>query len=219
MRFKKVMKTATKEGYYRHDPCEEVKSKINPSTALKENLEVEEYLALLKTPCVHEEVQEGFIFCCYTGLRFCDVDVLDWEHSKKDTLTTRIIQRKTGQPVVLTLHPIAKAILEKRRQRLEHIDPAANVFHLPTHAGSNIVLKKWVHDAGIQKKITWSCARLSFSILLQDKNVDDATVACLLGHTTTAQVRERYKRHRAKDQAATISNLPSPDTLPYFLQL
>ena len=66
----------------------------------------------------------------------------------------------------------------------------------------------WTREAGLKKKITWSCARLSFSVLLQDKNVDSATVAYLLGHTTTKQVNRIYKRHRPKDQYATISNLP-----------
>ena len=48
-------------------------------------------------------------------------------------------------------------------------------------------------------EILTKTARLSFSILLQDKNVDDATVAYLMGYTTTDQVRKTYKRHRPKD--------------------
>jgi integrase len=76
-----------------------------------------------------------------------------------------------------------------------------------------------MQKAGITKYITWSCARLSFSILLQDKNVDEATVAYLMGHTTTEQVRKTYKRHRPKDQMSSIKQLPSPEQLPYFLKL
>jgi hypothetical protein len=48
--------------------------------------------------------------------------------------------------------------------------------------------------------------------------VDDATVAYPMGHTTTEQVRKTYKRHRPKNQLETIRQLPSPDSLPYFLQ-
>jgi len=54
-------------------------------------------------------------------------------------------------------------------------------------------------DAGIEKHITWHCARLSFSILLQDAQVDNATVALLLGHTTSRYVNETYKRHQRKN--------------------
>lgn len=83
------------------------------------------------------------------------------------------------------------------------------VFDLPTANGANKALGEWTKAAGIEKKFTWSCARLSFPILLQDENVDLATVAYLLGHTTTKQVSKAYKRHRPKDQVATISKLPS----------
>jgi integrase len=76
-----------------------------------------------------------------------------------------------------------------------------------------------MNSAGIEKHITWSCARLSFSILLQDRNVDDATVAFLMGHASTEQVRKTYKRHRPKNQTETIGKLPSPDVLPHFLNI
>ena len=69
-------------------------------------------------------------------------------------------------------------------------------------------LKRWMAHAGINKHITWHCARLSFSILLQDANVDTATVALMLGHTTTKFVHETYKRHRPKDQSVNLAKLP-----------
>ncbi|MBN9299781.1 MAG: site-specific integrase [Filimonas sp.] len=213
-RFKQVVRSAAIDGYYRFDPSEKVPAKSNPCSSLKEHLEVEEYLALLQTPCFNEHVKEAFIFCCYTGLRFVDVKVLDWEHIEGRKLITRIIQAKTGQPLCLTLHPIALAIIEKRRLLAKGAQPKDRVFGLPTHDGSNKVLKQWVQNSGIGKEITWSCARLSFSILLKDKNVDDPTIAALLGHTTTKQVQRVYKRHRPKDESQTISELPSPDILP-----
>lgn len=98
-RFKRVTKAATKDGYYRYDPADDIKTKSNPSKKLKEVLEVEDYLALLRTPCLNEEVREAFIFCCYTGLRYVDVYGLKWEQIKGDQLITRIIQSKTGHPV------------------------------------------------------------------------------------------------------------------------
>lgn len=64
-------------------------------------------------------------------------------------------------------------------------------------------------SAKIEKHITWSCARLSFSLLLQDEHVDDATVINLLGHTTTKMVHSTYNRYRPKNQARTINLLPS----------
>lgn len=210
-RFKWVVKAATKDKYFHTNPTEEVSAIANPSTELKENLEVDEYIRLLKTPCSNEDVQCAFIFCLYTGLRWVDVEAMQWTHIKENALTTRMIQSKTGRPVVLTLHPIAKNILDKQRIRQEALGKLdTKVFSLPTADGANKVLGVWIKNAGIDKHITWSCARLSFSILLQDENVDAATVAYLLGHTTTKQVNRVYKRHRPKDQTETINRLPSP---------
>jgi integrase len=216
-RFKWAVSAAESDGYFQKNPSEKVNSKSNPSSKLKENLEVAEYLKLLTTPCLNEEVKAAFIFCCYTGLRWVDVKKLEWKDIRGKVLTTRIIQAKTGQPVTLTLHAIAQSIIEKQKAKLEAAKiQNPEVFSLPTADGANKIVDTWVQSAKIEKYITWSCARLSFSILLQDKNVDDATVAYLMGHTTTDQVRKTYKRHRPKDQTETINQLPSPEQTPYF---
>jgi len=208
--FKRMIKAATKQGYFRINPAEDVKAKTGKNRRLKEHLEVEEYLRLLKTPCLNEEVREAFILCCYTGLCWVDVKQLQWGDLGKDTLKTRLIQAKTGLPVEITMHPIAKAILDKRQVRTENKN-AGIIFKLPTADGANKILKGWISCAKIEKQITWSVARLSFSILLQDERVDTATVALLQGHSTTKYVNNTYKRHRPKDQTAIIAKLPSPD--------
>jgi integrase len=219
-RFKWVVNAATSDGYFISNPVAKVFAKSNPSIKLKENLEVEEYLKLLNAPCKNQEVKAAFIFCCYSGLRWVDVKKLEWTDIKDGVLTTRIIQAKTGQPVTLTLHQIARSVLED--QRLKAAAPNRQkrfVFSLPTANGANKVLGEWLQSAGIDKYVTWSCARLSFSILLQDRNVDHATVAYLMGHTTTDQVRKTYKRHRPKNESESINHLPFPSSRPPFLKL
>lgn len=219
-RFKWVCNAAHADGYWRINPVAKIFAKSNPSKRLKEIIEIEDYLHLLRTPCLNQEVQLAFILCCYTGLRWVDVKNLRWKQIRGAILTTTIIQQKTGEPVTLTLHPVAQAILENRRKILAYQDdPERKIFTLPSANGCNVVLQEWTCYSKIDKYFTWSCARLSFSVLLQDQMVDDATVAYLLGHTTTDQVRKTYKRHRPKDQKASISRLPSPELLPYYLIL
>jgi integrase len=218
-RFKWVVNAAMSDGYFLKNPTEKVFAKSNPSKTLKENLEVEEYIWLINTPCINEEVKAAFIFSCYTGLRFVDVRQIEWKDIKDEILISRIIQAKTGRPVTLTLHKIALEVLEKQKRKAERLPGNPRlVFALPTLKGANKILEGWMSVAGIRKHITWSCARLSFSILLQDKNVDDATVACLMGHATTEQVRKTYKRHRPKDYKETIDNLPAPTKSPLSLK-
>lgn len=208
--FKNMIKNATRDGYFKINPSEEIAAIRKPSIRLKQFLEVPEYIALLKVPPPPHllETIEAFIFSLYTGLRWCDVYPIEWPEINANQLTTRIIQAKTGQPVIITLHPIALKILEKQRKR--HPDRTeGRVFVLPSAEAANRIIKEWVRGAGIDKEITWSCARLTYSILLQDKNVANATVAYLLGHTTTKQVETTYKRHRPKDQMEAVMNLPS----------
>jgi integrase len=209
-RFKQVVKAATQQGYFRLNPCESLSTKANKNKIRKNHLEAEEYIRLLKTPCINEEVREAFIFCCYTGLRWCDVKVLNW----KDVQSTNVIiivQVKTLVENMISLHSIAQSILSKRKVRHLHPLISGRIFHLPTANGANKILDQWCFYAGIQKQITWHSARLSFSILLQDANVDAATVSLLLGHTSTKHVNQTYRRYRPKDVSTVISRLPGLD--------
>jgi integrase len=208
-RFKRVVKDAAQQGYFRVDPCAHISIKNKSNIQRKENLEVEEYVRLLQTPCENKEVRDAFIFCCYTGLRWCDVQYFSPACIKTEYC---IIQKKTQVEHHITLHPVAKTILEKRLIRaLKHQRP---LFRLPTAEEANHVLASWCKDAGIDKHITWSCARLSFSILLQDAQVDCATVSLLLGHKTMRHVYETYRRYRPKDQTSVIARLPDPTCSP-----
>ncbi|HTR29923.1 MAG TPA: site-specific integrase [Puia sp.] len=214
-RLKRVAKAATKEGYFRINPADDVAAKSNKNRKRKEFLEVPEYLALLRTPCIYEDLREAFILCCYTGMRWCDVKPLDWKYIGAEAIVFYIIQEKTAVEHRITLHPIAKAILEMRRRRLAPGVTEGRVFKLSSQDRTLRALDAWCKAAGIQKHITWHSARLSFSILLQDANVDTATVALLLGQTSTKYVNEVYKRHRPKDQSENIRKLP--DAPVYWL--
>lgn len=220
--YKRVIKSATKQGYFRFNPAEDIRSKTNPSKSIREFLEADEYINLLKTPIINKELRDAFIVSCYSGLRWCDVHGMRWDDIKGEKLVTRIIQRKTGKPLELTLHPTVRAILEhkanQRRSQLQENERnnqlTGPVFHLPTHDGANKSIRKWVKRARIDKYITWHCARLSFSILLQDAKVDIATVALLMGHTTSRYVNEVYKRHRPKDTLEHLTKLPEVQWQP-----
>lgn len=218
-RFKWVVNAAESDGYFQKNPTKNVSAKSNPSVRLKENLEVDEYLALLNAPCLNEEVKAAFIFSCYTGLRWVDVSKMEWKDIKENILTTRLLQAKTRQLVTITLHAIAQLILNKQRKKAQCTERKnPRIFALPSADGANKIVAQWVRAAGIDKHITWSCARLSFSILLQDRHIDDATVAYLMGHQTTEQVRKTYKRHRPKNQVDVIKTLPTPHEIPAFLK-
>lgn len=200
-RFKRVLKAATKDGYYRYSPAGDVKAKTNRNIIIKNIIEKQEYLKLIQTPCTNEEVKKAFIFSLYTGLRWADVKPLQWSSIRDETKTFSIFQKKTGVPLERPLHDFARKIVGERKTDF--------VFYLPTQDGANKVLKAWAKQAGIVKHITWHCARHSFSVLLQDEGTDTATVAGMLGHTSTQFVQKTYQRYKHISASEAILKLPT----------
>ncbi len=92
-----MVRNATRDGYFRCDPTEEIAAVRKPSVTLKEFLEVDEYLKVIQRPAPPHiaETVDAFIFSLYSGLRWCDVKPPEIENGN---LTTRIIQVETGQP-------------------------------------------------------------------------------------------------------------------------
>jgi len=197
-RFKRVIKAATKDGYFRVNPVEELAAKVHPSKK-KDILEADEYITLMKHPCSNPEVMRAAIFSLYTGLRWCDIQPLEWTDIKKDTVLLRA-QQKTEFPVEIPLHDMAREVVSNRG--------VGKVFKLPTQDGANKVLKNWAKKAGIDKHITWHSLRHSMSVLLQDAGVSVATVAGLLGHVDTTYVHKTYQRYRKNLGQDAINRLP-----------
>ena len=174
-------------------------AKSNKNKQVKEILTEEDYIKLMNTPCTNYEVKKAFVFSLYTGLRWADVKPLKWENVKERSILLE--QAKTGVRLEVPLHEIALQIAGERMDGI--------VFHLPTQDGANKVLRKWATDAGLEKHITWHCARHSFSVLLQQKGIDLATVAGMLGHTTTKYVQQTYKRYLQESAKEAIKKLPT----------
>ena len=198
MRFKRVLKAATKAGYFRVNPSEDVKAKSKPS-GRKEIIDASEYKKLINAYCSNNEVKKAAVFSLYTGLRWCDIASLKWAAIKEKTII--LTQEKTNVPLEIPLHPIAREIIGEHRE--------GKIFHLPTQDGANKVLGNWVISAGINKHITWHCLRHSISVLLQDRGTDAATIAGLLGHTTTKYVHKTYQRYKLTSATKAITRLPS----------
>jgi len=76
LRFKRVVKAATKDGYFRQNPAEDIAAKTSPVKKIKEILSEKEYIDLMNTPCTNYEVKKAFVFSLYTGLRWADIKPL-----------------------------------------------------------------------------------------------------------------------------------------------
>ena len=79
------------------------------------------------------------------------------------------------------------------------------VFRLPTTAnGCNKMLKQWVADAGIDKNITWHCARHSVGSLLKRKGASIAQIADILGQRSTRYAELVYTRMTQLDEKRAL---------------
>jgi hypothetical protein len=86
-RFKKVVASAYKDGYFDKNLTDEIASKANPRKP-KDILESEEeFLALINTPCKDIEVKRAYTFSLYTGMSWVDVYNLTYDKIKGDSLS------------------------------------------------------------------------------------------------------------------------------------
>lgn len=65
-------------------------------------------------------------------------------------------------------------------------EPDEFIFKLPSHTMALKALRHWTRKAGIDKHITWHCARHTFATLLLANNTDLGTAKDLLGHSSFA---------------------------------
>ena len=82
------------------------------------------------------------------------------------------------------------------------------VFNLPSHTACSKALKVWTRKAGINKHITWHCARHSFATNHIIGGIDTKTISELLGHTSTAYT-ERYTHLVKEIKDKAILNMPT----------
>lgn len=167
-------------------------------------LTIDEVKKLAQTECEYPNIKRAFLFSCLTGLRRSDVLRLTWSEIKKQGDFTRIIfrQKKTGGQEYLDITPQAAELLGERGNPDEQI---FTDIHSPTC--TNETIKRWVLRAGIDKNITFHCARHTFAVMMLDIGTDIYTVSKLLGHRelNTTQI---YAKVLDKNKQRAVANIP-----------
>ncbi len=198
-KFKKVLKQAVRDKIIASNPASELTAKRNEGVK-KDILNFEEIQLLASAPANNEEVKKAFLFSCLTGLRFCDISILKWESINGQVM--KIKQQKTSKDVTIMLNDSALSLLGK------HQKSSAYVFNLPSHTACLKGLKSWCKSAGIQKHITWHCARHSFATNIIFYGSDVNSASSLLGHSSLAYT-QRYLRIANELKEKAVHNLPS----------
>lgn len=201
-RFKKIIKRAVDEEIIHKSPAEGIRCKTAEGLR-KDILTNEEIIQLAKTPCQNSELKRAFLFCCSTGLRFIDVNALHYKDIDFSSKKMTIDQLKTSKNVTIDLNPTALKMIGEPQS------PDNYVFELPTCNGTNKTLGAWVKRAGIDKHITWHCARHSFAVnlLTSNERPDIKTVSSTLGHSSLKHT-EKYTRVVDELKKKAVNALP-----------
>lgn len=206
-RFKKIIKAAVDAEILRTNPCEGVVIKSDNGVLRKDVLSLEEIQRLIATHYAGEntEIRRAFILCLYCGLRWCDVKDLTYANVDYANRLLKFEQAKTkghsaASGVVIPLNDGLLNLLGKGERN-------ALIFTLPSHTMCLKALGRWTARAGIEKHITWHCARHSFAVNILNNGANIKTVASLLGHSGLSQT-EKYTRAVDSLKEEAINSLP-----------
>ena len=209
-RFKKMILAALDKDIIAKNPCRGVSIKKDNGQLKKEILSQEEVVLLANTHYEKEnpDIHRAFIFCLYCGLRWCDVKDLTYANVDYSNKLLKFEQSKTKA------HSAASGVVIPLNDGLLHLigqpkDGNRNqiIFPLPSHTMCLKALRHWVARAGIQKHITWHCARHSCGTNLLSNGANIKTVASILGHSGLAHT-EKYTRAVDSLKQAAIDSMP-----------
>lgn len=209
-RFKKMILAALDKDIIAKNPCRGISITKDNGQLKKEILSQEEVVLLANTHYEKEnpDIHRAFIFCLYCALRWCDVKDLTYANVDYSNKLLKFEQSKTKA------HSAASGVVIPLNDGLLHLvgqpkDGNRNqiIFPLPSHTMCLKALRHWVARAGIQKHITWHCARHSCGTNLLSNGANIKTVASILGHSGLAHT-EKYTRAVDSLKQAAIDSMP-----------
>lgn len=192
------------------NPMDKIKVEDKPKQvqAKREFLTIDELKTLANTDFRNTTVKRAFLFCCFCGIRHCDVAALTWGDLKKDKegkYTLNMIQQKTKIEISIPLSGEAVKQLPPKG----NAEPTDKVFaDLISLGRTNEILPKWTADAGIDKHITFHCSRHTHATMMITLGADLYTVSKLLGHTNI-QVTQIYAKIVDESKKKAIDLIPS----------
>jgi integrase len=189
---------------------------------------LEELQHLMETPCkgMESEYKQAYLFSCFTGLRWSDVNPLRWKElitksiDGKEEWFIYFEQEKTEDIEYLPLSDQAVAILKDRRhEQKESGEISPYVFpHVKEtdevkakmHKRVWYYLKKWAIAAGFESnRMHFHTGRHTFAtnVLENSPDGDLWTVSKLLGHKSISAT-QIYAHVRDSKKKAAVKALP-----------
>ncbi len=182
--FKKIVRVAFTNGWVEKDPFYNFKLKIQQID--REFLNKDEIIKIMEKdffiPRI-QHVRDVFLFSCYTGLAYSDVEKLTKDDIVKGidgNLWIKIKRTKTKSLSSIPLLPISQKLVEKYA---EVNSSKGKLFPVYSNQRMNSYLKEIADSCGIKKNLTFHIARHTFATTVTLTNgVPIESVSKMLGH-------------------------------------
>jgi integrase len=197
--FKKVLKDAKKRKIIQSVPAEEISIKAPNDRLIKEVLTKDELITLEQVECGNEELKRAFLLSSQTGLGYTDCLNLKWSQIRTEgnSISLKYDRSKTGIYTEVILNNPARRFLQHEGQK----DGLVFTKIPSTNEGANKTIQSWIKRAGIDKHITFYCARHTFGTLQAINGVNQNVIAQNMGHASpkhTAQYINHVDEAKAK---------------------
>lgn len=201
---------AIKKGLIRQNPFEDYEISMEETDRgylLKED--VEKLMLLKPSKSKYELVKDLFIFSCFTGLSYIDIQKLKWSNIQSffDGHQWIISRRKKSDVASnVRLLEIPKRIIEKYRgvTRNEY------VFPVPSNATCNSHVKKLIEEAEIitEQKVTFHTARHTFATMFLTEGVPLESLSKMMGHKniSTTQIYAKITSQKISKDMDLVSH-------------
>ena len=184
--FKRIIRIALLNHWIISDPFAEIHFKQTPTNR---DFLLEEELQLILRKQFNiprlETVKDIFIFCCFTGLAFTDVQHLTPEHilcDNKGEYWIRKPREKTTNMCNIPLLEIPLKLIDKYKHHPE-CERKNIVFPVPSNQRMNSYLKEIADLCGIKKNLSTHVARHSFTCIALANKVSMESITKMLGHS------------------------------------
>lgn len=182
---------------------------ISPNVKEREYLTEDE----IRTIMTHEFesstltlVRDLFIFACFTALSFVDMKELTTDEIVEVNGEKWIVgkRHKTNVPFQVKLLDIPLQIIE----RYKHLSKGKLVFGEINYWTMCKQLKKVIQECGIEKQISYHCARHTFGTLALTKGMPIESVSRVLGHTNivTTQIYAKITTQKLDNDLTMFGN-------------
>ena len=190
---KRIIHLAEKKGYITQS-VESLFSlcDIKTEKTFKETLTIKEVLVLFhylqdnfdSITKRDREILSGFLFSCFTGLRYSDISQVEYSNIKRirNKKWLCLKMKKTEQMVLI---PIEQMFSGKALQVMNLFHRTrGKLFYMPSNAISNRILKKiYKEQVGKKKAVSFHTARHTAATLLLYHNTPLTTIQQILGHS------------------------------------